>query len=92
MNMLVLLTSLVLTAAPGVGGGSIFISLWGIAVIVAIICIVIAAKKKKSQTKTQEPTSTTERVEQLTQLKDLLDSGAITQEEFDQKKKELINL
>jgi hypothetical protein len=30
--------------------------------------------------------------ESLIKLKDLLDSGAITQEEFDQKKKELLNL
>jgi len=33
-----------------------------------------------------------DRIEELTKLKDLLDGGAITQEEFDAKKKQLLDL
>ena len=33
-----------------------------------------------------------DRIEELTKLKDLLDTGAITQEEFDAKKKQLLGL
>ena len=52
----------------------------------------IAAKERKNQPKVHESAATTERVEQLTKLKELLDSGAISQKEFDAKKKELLNL
>ena len=90
--MFIMFNSPILTAAPGVGCGSVITTILGIAILAAIVCIVLAAKKGKSQPKAHEPASTTERVEQLTQLKGLLDSGAITQEEFDQKKKEFLNL
>ena len=43
----------------------------------------------------KQPTKTAKsdnRIEELTKLKDLLDTGAISQEEFDAKKKQLLNL
>jgi hypothetical protein len=41
---------------------------------------------------TPPPIDTSDRIEKLTKLKALLDSGIITQEEFDAKKKELLGL
>jgi hypothetical protein len=40
----------------------------------------------------ETPKTASNQFENLIKLKDLLDSGAISQEEFDAKKKELLNL
>ena len=40
----------------------------------------------------ESPRGASNQYENLIKLKDLLDSGAITQEEFDQKKKELLEV
>ena len=91
--MFAMFNSPILTAVTrGVSIGGIVTTILGLAIIAAIVCIVLAANKRKNLPKAHESASTTERVEQLTQLKELLDSGAITQEEFDQKKKEFLNL
>ena len=45
--------------------------------------------------KTSQPTiaqKTDNRIEELTKLKDLLDAGVITQEEFDAKKKQILEM
>lgn len=48
--------------------------------------------KKEAQSVLPEKTSADKQVEELTKLKGLLDSGIITQEEFDKKKKEVLGL
>ena len=63
---------------------------------ILLACIVLentpqaqTAKMVKQPTKTAKSDN---RIEELTKLKDLLDIGAITQDEFDAKKKQLLNL
>ncbi len=47
---------------------------------------------KRQKKETTEPTSTNSDTEELKKYKDLLDSGVITQEEFDAKKKQILGL
>lgn len=63
---------------------------------ILLACIVLentlqaqTAKMVKQPTKTAKSDN---RIEELTKLKDLLDTGVISQEEFDAKKKQLLNL
>ena len=71
-----------------------------ILMMVLILAVSIIVIKKSPRTKNQaNQTSPTETVrangssiDKLTKLKELLDAGAITQEEFDAKKKEILNL
>ena len=85
----------VLTAATGVSGGSMIISavlIWLLVALIAVICAVVVTSKKKSSLKDYGPIPAAGPVEQVMQLKQLLDAGAITQEEFDRKIKELLDL
>ena len=63
---------------------------------ILLACIVLENTPQAQTTKTvKQPTKTAKsdnRIEELTKLKDLLDTGVITQEEFDAKKKQLLNL
>ena len=63
---------------------------------ILLACIVFENTPQAQTTKmVKQPTKTAKsdnRIEELTKLKDLLDVGAITQEEFDAKKKQLLNL
>lgn len=63
---------------------------------ILLACIVLENTPQAQTTKTvKQPTKTAKsdnRIEELTKLKDLLDIGAITQDEFDAKKKQLLNL
>ena len=72
-------------------GGSIILML-----AISIAFIILGTKARSRATSNQPyheaPQNTLSRVEKLTKLKDLLDSGAITQEEFDAKKKQLLGL
>ena len=59
-------------------------------------CIVLENTPQAQTTKTvKQPTKTAksnDRIEELTKLKDLLDTGVITQEEFDAKKKQILGV
>lgn len=63
-----------------------------------LAAIVVQYTTEEHSTKIQpakantEKTSPTDRIGELTKLKELLDMGAITQTEFDEKKKEMLNL
>ena len=63
---------------------------------ILLACIVFEnipqAQTTKTVTQSPQITKSDNRIEELTKLKDLLDAGAITQEEFDAKKKQLLNL
>ena len=63
---------------------------------ILLACIVLENTPQAQTTKTvKQPTKTAKsdnRIEELTKIKDLLDTGVITQEEFDAKKKQLLNL
>ena len=63
---------------------------------ILLACIVFENTPQAQTTKmVKQPTKTAksnDRIEELTKLKDLLDTGVITQEEFDAKKKQLLNL
>lgn len=63
---------------------------------ILLACIVFENIPQAQTTKmVKQPTKTAksnDRIEELTKLKDLLDTGVITQEEFDAKKKQLLNL
>ena len=63
---------------------------------ILLACIVLENTPQAQTTKTvKQPTKTAKsdnRIEELTKLKDLLGTGVITQEEFDAKKKQLLNL
>lgn len=51
----------------------------------------LQAEKKKIETKKETKKSETDTIDLLERYKKLLDSGALTQEEFDDKKKEILN-
>ena len=63
---------------------------------VLLACIVMEnvpqVQTTKMVKKSPQIAKSDNRIEELTKLKDLLDVGAITQEEFDAKKKQLLNL
>ena len=63
---------------------------------ILLACIVLENVPQAQTTKTvKQPPKTAKsdnRIEELTKLKDLLDTGVITQEEFDAKKKQLLGL
>lgn len=75
---------------------------WTIVLAVMMVtCVIMTVRLSRiaSRTKIQQnqPNAKTahkknNRIESLTKLKELLDSGAITQEEFEEKKKELLDL
>ena len=52
----------------------------------------LIARQQTRQDKIQEPINNTSTAEELKQYKELLDSGVITQEEFEAKKKQLLGL
>lgn len=97
----------VLKACAISGGGLIFIFILNyipdtertilmmVLVVLSTISIIIKSPRTKKQADKTSPTETVHtdgsRIEKLTKLKGLLDVGAITQEEFDEKKKELLN-
>jgi uncharacterized membrane protein len=65
-----------------------------LAIVVMVLSFLISSKKVKFKecevaNKSMEHYSS---IEEIKELKDLLDSGIITQEEFDQKKKQLLGL
>lgn len=58
-----------------------------------LTCVVVQNTPQNKPIKTSQPTiaqKTDNRIDELTKLKDLLDAGAITQEEFDAKKKQIL--
>ena len=60
-----------------------------------LICVVVRNTPQIKPIKTSQPTiaqKTDNRIEELTKLKDLLDAGVITQEEFDAKKKQILEM
>ena len=60
-----------------------------------LVCLVLQNTPQAEAAKISKPATApkaSNRIEELTKLKDLLDAGAITQEEFDAKKKQLLNL
>jgi hypothetical protein len=57
-----------------------------------IIGILIAALKPDLNAQPAQPVKTVTEADELKMYKELLDSGAITQDEFDQKKKQLLGL
>lgn len=63
-----------------------------ILMIAVLVILVVKESKKKPKQTNIEAKHELGRVEKLTKLKELLDAGAITQEEFDEKKNELLNL
>ena len=54
-----------------------------------LLALEILSKPQQEQTNTTTQQSP---IEEIKQLKELLDIGAITEDEFNQKKKELLNL
>lgn len=71
----------------------VFQSIVMIILMLAILVVFVVKNSKKKPKQTNiEAKQELGRVEKLTKLKELLDAGAITQEEFDEKKKELLNL
>lgn len=56
------------------------------------IGIIIAACKPDLNAQPTQPAKTVTSADELRIYKDLLDSGAITQDEFDQKKKEILGM
>lgn len=66
-----------------------------VAVVMGIVIIISFIKRSKSfnpETKVTVEVSNKSEADELKKFKELLDSGVITQEEFDAKKKELLNL
>ena len=70
-------------------------------IVIVAICIVLISiyqtidyvyKKQKSKTITINKENSQSNADELKKFKELLDIGAITQEEFDQKKKQLLGL
>lgn len=62
---------------------------------IILICMLPMPKKVIKKLKEEENISakdSSDKINKLTQLNNLLDSGVITQEEFDEKKKQLLNL
>ena len=59
--------------------------------IVAILAS-ISAENEKNQANTSNMQNTTDSISEVKRYKELLDNGIITQDEFDKKKKELLNL
>ena len=63
---------------------------------ILLACIVLENTPQAQTTKTvKQPTKTAKsdnRIEELTKLKDLLDTGVISQEEFDAKKKQILGV
>lgn len=64
------------------------------AIIVFSVCMLILFAREQAKNKRHNETNkkSGNRVEQLAKLKELLDCGAITQEEFDEKKKQILGL
>ena len=63
-----------------------------ISLVLSIGILLLSPRMKKQQNRTNAEIAHTKsnRIENLTKLKELLDSGAITQEEFDEKKKQIL--
>ena len=65
------------------------VSFWGIGnrdEIYKVISDLIIARQSKSYTKEEKTTNNSDYIEELKKIKELLDAGVITQEEFDAKK------
>lgn len=76
-------------------GGAIGLVVGAIIGVIAMSIIMFLSELGKNTRITAEATINSNKVSETDQIiiyKDLLDSGAITQEEFDKKKKELLNL
>ena len=73
---------------------TVLIAIWFAIVVVAIAKrspIIVGSQKETQQTVVNNVQQVTN-ADELKKYKDLLDSGAITQEEFDEKKKQLLGL
>jgi len=71
------------------------VSFWGIGnrdEIYKVISDLIIARQTKSSAKEEKTTNNSDYTEELKKIKDLLDAGIITQEEFDAKKKQILGL
>jgi len=71
------------------------VSFWGIGnrdEIYKVISDLIIARQSKSYAKEEKTTNNYDYTEELKKIKDLLDAGVITQEEFDAKKKQILGL
>lgn len=71
------------------------VSFWGIGnrdEIYKVISDLIIARQTKSTAREEKTTNNSDYTEELKKIKDLLDAGVITQEEFDAKKKQLLGL
>lgn len=71
------------------------VSFWGIGnrdEIYKVISDLIIARQTKSSAKEEKTTNNSDYTEELKKIKELLDAGIITQEEFDAKKKQILGL
>ncbi len=57
-----------------------------------VLSDLIIARQTKSYAKEEKPTNNSDYTEELKKIKELLDAGVITQEEFDAKKKQILGL
>ena len=81
--------------APIKNRGILFVSITGCSVLIFAVAtyFVISSKKSISKEKKVNKTpKTTDATDELKKFKELLDLGAITEEEFNSKKKELLGL
>lgn len=78
---------------PTVEGIVIVVIMIAVVAIIFIISYAVAqANAKPKQTHNETNQDSISRVEKLTKLKELLDSGVISQEEFDEKKNQILGL
>lgn len=71
------------------------VSFWGIGnrdEVYKVISDLIIARQTKSYAKEEKTTNNSDYTEELKKIKDLLDAGVITQEEFDAKRKQILGL
>lgn len=71
------------------------VSFWGIGnrdEIYKVISGLIIARQTKSYAKEEKKTNSSDYTDELKKIKELLDAGVITQEEFDAKKKQILGL
>lgn len=59
-----------------------------IGIVIGCLIELILMNRKQNNTKTKHPSN----IDEISKLKTLLDNGIITQEEFDEKKKQLLGL
>ena len=86
-----LVFAVILNSASGITSSILMMVL----MLAVSIIVIKKTPRTKKQTNQTSPTETVRAngssIDKLTKLKELLDAGAITQEEFDTKKKELLN-